>query len=69
MGVTMSAKTVFMYPAQVIYEFLLSLFGLMSLGYGIDILFTIAIAIVFWAKILHIISAVVRRIFGFEKVQ
>jgi hypothetical protein len=63
----MTANTVFLYPANVIVEFLLSLFGAYSFGTGIDLLFTVVIAIVFWAKIFHIISAVIRRIFGFEK--
>lgn len=63
----MTAQKVFLYPANVIYEFLLSLFGALSFGGGIDLLFTVVIAIVIWAKVLHIISAVIRRIFGFER--
>ena len=63
----MTAQKLFLYPANVIYEFLLSLFGAYGFGSGIDLLFTVAIAILFWGKIFHIISAVVRRIFGFEK--
>jgi hypothetical protein len=63
----MTAQKVFLYPANVIYEFLLSLFSAHSFGGGIDLLFIVAIAILFWGKIFHIISAVIRRIFGFEK--
>jgi small basic protein len=66
MASAMTANTVFLYLANVIVEFLLSLFGL---GGGIDVLFTVVIAIVFWTKIFHLIAAIVRRIFGFEKGQ
>lgn len=65
----MTAQKVFLYPANVIYEFLLSLFSAHGFGVGIDLLCAVAIAIVFWAKVFGIISAVIRRIFGFEKVQ
>lgn len=63
----MTAQTVFLYPAKVAYGFLLSLFGVASFGAGIDLLLTICIAIVFWAKVMHIVSAVIRRIFGFDQ--
>lgn len=63
----MTAQTVFLYPANVAYTFLLSLLGIHGLGVGVDLLLSVAIAIIFWAKVFHIISAVIRRIFGFDR--
>lgn len=65
----MSAQQIFLYPALIIYEFLLSLFGVHSLSYGIDLLSQIAIAILFWVKVFKILAAIIRRITGFEAVQ
>lgn len=64
-----TAQTIFMFPAEVFYEFILSIFGLTGLGYGFDIIFTVIIAMVFWVHIFRIIAAVVRRITGFEQVR
>lgn len=65
----MIAQKIFLYPGTIIYEFLLSLFGLYSLGYSMDLFGSIAIAILFWVKIFKIIAVIIRRITGFEGVQ
>jgi hypothetical protein len=65
----MSTQQIFLYPGNVVYEFLLSLFGVYSVSYGIDLFSQIIIAIVFWVNIFRILVAIIRRLTGFEEAK
>ena len=61
----MTTQQIFLYPADILYHFLLSLTGFSSASYGLDILLTALLAIVLWVKTFKALFAVIKRFFGF----
>lgn len=64
----MSAQAVFLYPAELLYRFLLSLFGMGSTGLGhpLDLIVIVIVALVIWFKLAQGVLALFKHMIGFQ---
>ena len=62
-------RDLFLYPAKLCWEFVLSLFGMAPSQFQpqVDVLVTGLLALVFWLYCMKALIAIAKRIFGFNK--
>ena len=61
----MTIQQIFLYPAQVILHFVLSLFEVYQIPYGWEVFISGLLGIWLWVRVFQIILGIIKRLFGF----